>query len=298
MRHAVSLLVALTCLLAAPAAASARDLYGLGDQNPSTYTSKRVHALHLKTARFVVNWDWYRDPAKVAVTDQWVAAVQAAGLRPLISLSRNWRRSGLHRLPTIAQYLQSFEVLRWRYPRVLDFGVWNEANHKSQPLYRKPRMAARYYNAMRSACRRCHIIAADVLDDPEMPRWIATFKRYAHHPRLWGLHNYRDANRLTGTTRTFLAHVKGTVWLTETGGIRRTDRRAHGSKRAKYRRSLVKQAAAVRRVFTLARASRRITRVYFYQWQQVPGASWDSAFLNADGTVRPALKALRSELGS
>jgi hypothetical protein len=298
MRLVAGLLVALLCALAAPTAAGARDLYGLGDQDPATYASKRVHALHLQTARYVVNWNWFRDPAKVALTDRWVAAAQAAGLRPLISLSRDWRPRGLHHPPTVAQYLQSFELLHWRYPAIRDFGVWNEANHKTQPLHRKPRLAARYYNAMRSACRRCEIVAADVLDDPAMPGWIATFKRYAHHPRLWGLHNYRDVNRLTGSTRGFLRQVKGTVWLTEIGGIRRTDhRRADGSKRARYRRSLVKQAAAVRRVFTIARASRRITRVYFYQWQQITGASWDSAFLNADGTVRPALKALRSELG-
>ena len=297
MRRVVAILLALTCLPAVPSVASARDMVGLGDQIPQTFELKRVRALHLQTARFVLNWDWYRDPAKVALADQWVQTVQAEGLRPLISFSRNWRKSGLRRLPTIAEYLQSFSMLRWRYPEVRDFGVWNEANHKTQPLAHNPRMAARYYNAMRSACRRCNIVAADVLDDPAMPAWIATFKRYAHHPRLWGLHNYRDANRLTGSTAGFLRLVKGTVWLTETGGIRRSDHRAHGSKMQKYRRSLAKQATAVRRVFAIARAARRVTRVYFYQWRRDPRSPWDSAFINADGSARPSLRVLRSELG-
>jgi hypothetical protein len=297
MRRAVSLLLALACLLAVPASASARFAVGLGDQNATTYGLERVDALHLKLARYVVNWDWYRDPARVALTDQWMASVRAAGLRPLISFNRNWAPSGLHKLPSISQYRQSFALLRWRYPEVRDFGVWNEANHKTQPLQHDPRMAARYYNAMRSACPRCTIVAADVLDDPQMPAWIQTFKRYAHRPRLWGLHNYRDANRLTGSTGGFMRLVTGKVWLTETGGIRRTDHRAHGSKRVKYQRSLVKQAAAVRRVFTVARSYRRIRRVYFYQWQRDPRSPWDSAFLNADGSARPALRALRSELG-
>jgi hypothetical protein len=297
MRRAVPLLLALACLLAVPASASARFAVGLGDQHAATYGLDRVQALHLKAARYVVNWDWYRDPVRVALTDQWMASVRAAGLRPLISFNRNWAPSGLHRLPSIPQYLRSFALLRSRYPDVREFGVWNEANHKTQPLQRKPRMAARYYNAMRSACPRCTIVAADVLDDPRMPAWIRTFRRYAHHPRLWGLHNYRDANRLTGSTRGFMRLVKGTVWLTETGGIRRTDHRAHGSKRVAYQRSLAKQAAAVRRVFAIARGYGRIRRVYFYQWQRDPGSPWDSAFVNADGSVRPALRALRSELG-
>jgi hypothetical protein len=130
-----------------------------------------------------------------------------------------------------------------------------------------------------------------------MPAWIRTFKRYAHHPRLWGLHNYRDVNRGTGATAGFLHLVKGTVWLTETGGIRRLDKRAHGSRVTRYQASLVRQAAAVRRVFAIARSSHRIKRVYFYQWRRDPRSPWDSAFLNADGSVRPALHALRSELG-
>jgi len=297
MRRAVPLLLALICLLAVPASASARFTVGLGDQNPATYDLKRVDALHLKTARYVVNWDWYRDPARVAITDQWMANVRAAGLRPLISFNRNWVPSGLRKLPTIPQYRQSFALLRYRYPDVRDFGAWNEANHKTQPLAHNPRMAARYYNAMRSACRRCNIVAADVLDDPEMPTWIRTFKRYAHHPRLWGLHNYRDANRATGATAGFMRLVKGTVWLTETGGIRRTDHRAHGSRVSKYRASLVKQAAAVRRVFDIARSFHRIRRVYFYQWRRDGTSPWDSAFTNLDGSPRPALRALRSELG-
>jgi hypothetical protein len=297
MRRAVPLLLALVCLLAVPATASARFTVGLGDQNPNTFDLKRVDALGLKTARYVVNWDWYRDPNRIAITDRWMANVRAAGLRPLISFNRNWVPSGLHRLPSVPQLLQSFALLRWRYPDVRDFGVWNEANHKTQPLAHNPRMAARYYNAMRSACRRCSIVAADVLDDPEMPAWIRTFKRYAHHPRLWGLHNYRDANRGTGSTAGFMRLVKGPVWLTETGGIRRTDHRAHGSRTSKYRASLVRQAAAVRRVFTIARSYHRIKRVYFYQWQRVAKTPWDSAFVNADGSARPALRALRGELG-
>jgi hypothetical protein len=297
MRRAVPLLLALICLLAVPAGASARFTVGLGDQNPATYDLGRVDALHLKTARYVVNWDWYRDPARVAITDQWMASVRAAGLRPLIAFNRNWLPSGLHRLPTIPQYLQSFALLRYRYPDVRDFGAWNEANHKTQPLAHNPRMAARYYNAMHSACPRCNVVAADVLDDPAMPAWIRTFKRYAHHPRLWGLHNYRDANRLqTVNTRRLLRATHAYIWLTETGGI---VNRANKST-VTFEESPEHAAEATRWVFDrIVPLSSRITRVYLYQWNALTTHdTWDSALIGPDNHARPALAVLKRVLRS
>jgi hypothetical protein len=296
MRRTLPLLLTLLCLLAVPAAASARPIVGLGDQHAATFYDPGVRSLHLKTARLALAWDWYRDPATIADTDAWMASVRAAGLNPLISFNRNWRPSGRHVLPPVGTLVTSFRALRARYPDVRDFGVWNEPNHKSQPLAHNPRMAARYYNALRAACRSCNIVAADVLDDAAMPRWIATFRRYAHHPTLWGLHNYRDANRDTGSTARFLRLVRGRVWLTETGGIRRSVHVRGRAHKAAYRAALLHQAAGVRRVFAIARSSRRIERIYFYQWRQERGAAWDSAFLEADGRRRPAFFALRAGL--
>ena len=48
--------------------------------------------LGLKTARLALAWDWYKNPAVIAGTDQWVAAVRKAKMRPLITFNRNWRR--------------------------------------------------------------------------------------------------------------------------------------------------------------------------------------------------------------
>jgi hypothetical protein len=296
MRRALPFLLSLLCLLAVPQAAPARAIVGLGDQHATTFSDPSLRALHLRTARLALAWDWYRDPAVVASTDAWVASARAAGLRPLISFNRNWRPSGRRHLPPVRALVTSFRVLRARFPDVRDFGAWNEANHKTQPLAHDPRMAARYYNALRAACPRCSIVAADVLDDSAMPRWIATFRRYAHHPRLWGLHNYRDANGATGSTQRFLRLVPGTVWLTETGGIRRPVHRRGHSYATAYRAALRRQAAGVRRVFAIARSSQRIARIYFYQWRHDPSSPWDSAFLEADGHKRPSFFALRSGL--
>jgi hypothetical protein len=288
----VALLVLVPCL-AVPSAASAKVIVGLGDQNAWTFADPAFKALKLKSTRLTLAWDWHKDPAVVAQTDLWVAAARSARVRPLIAFNRNWRSNGHRVLPSLRAYRTSFRKFRARYPHVRDFSAWNEANHSTQPTARRPRRAAQYYNALRRACGRCTVVAADVLDSADMGRWIAKFEKYARKPRLWGLHNYKDANDANGSTRTLLRLVRGTVWLTETGGIRRL-RPSSPSARGGRKHSLRHQAKAVRRVMRIARSSRRIRRVYFYEWQANPVNRWDSAFRNADGTARPAYFALRA----
>ena len=146
----LSLLVLLA--LAAPAAARA-PVVGIGDQHPHMFSDPDFLRLGVTHSRLLLSWDWYRDPATVAQTDQWIAAARAAGVRPLIAFNRNWHASGQRKLPSLTLYKKSFRLFRARYPHVRDFSAWNEANHSLQPTARKPRAAARYFNAMRRGCR-------------------------------------------------------------------------------------------------------------------------------------------------
>jgi hypothetical protein len=284
-------------LLAAAAPAAARPLVvGIGDQNTRMFSDPAFRALDVKHSRLLVAWDWYRDPDATAQIDQWMAAAREAGVRPLIAFNRNWRRGGDRVLPSIRAYRKSFRAFRRRYPDVRDFSAWNEANHPSQPTYDRPRAAARYYNEMLRACPTCTIVAADVLDSRTMLPWIEKFERYARRPRIWGLHNYKDANDGgSRNTRALLGAVRGQVWLTETGGILRLKPHPGSTGRGR-RHTRAHQATAVRRVIRLARANRRITRVYFYEWRANPKNRWDSAFVDADGKLRPAYRTLKQTL--
>jgi hypothetical protein len=223
-----------------------------------------------------------------------MAAAQANGVRPLVAFNRNWRANGHRKLPSVSLYRKSFRLVRERYPWVTDYSAWNEANHTTQPTAKKPAMAARYYNAMRKDCRSCTIVAADVLDSRDMVAWINKFKKHAKSPRIWGLHNYKDANDAAGTTRTLLKAVKGQVWLTETGGILRL-KPSNGS-RGGRKHTKAQQAKAVKRVYTIAKSNRRITRVYFYEWARKKGNRWDSAFVESNGALRPSYRALKRGL--
>jgi hypothetical protein len=284
----------LLCLAVAAPASAKPPIVGIGDQNPAMFSSSAFTKLGVKHSRLALAWDWYREPHTIAQTDVWMQAAQQAGVQPLIAFNRNWRSNGHRKLPSLSLYRKSFRLFRERYPWVTDFSAWNEANHTSQPTAKKPGMAARYYNAMRKDCPTCTIVAADVLDSRDMLVWVKKFKRYAPTARIWGLHNYKDANDATGTTRTLLKAVKGQIWLTETGGILRL-KPADGS-RGGRKHTKSEQARAVTRVYRIAKSSRRITRVYFYEWAKKRGNRWDSAFVESNGKLRPSYHALKRGL--
>ena len=290
MIRLLSLSLLLSLAIAAPAAAKA-PIVGVGDQSPAMFSDPNFQKLGVKHSRITLSWNWYRTPWLVGELDAWMAGARANGVRPLVAFNRSWASNGHRKAPSLRAYRKSFRLVRERYPWVTDFSAWNEANHTTQPTSRKPRMAARYYNAMRADCRTCTIVAADVLDSPDMVSWIKTFKRYAKSPRIWGIHNYKDANDGTGTTKALLRAVRGQVWLTETGGILRL--KPSSGARGGRKHTKAEQARAIKRVYKIAKSSRRITRVYFYEWAKKKGNRWDSAFVESNGALRPAYHALK-----
>jgi hypothetical protein len=193
------------------------------------------------------------------------------------------------RLPSVATYKRAFLAFRKRYPEVSDWSVWNEENHHSEPTYNDPRRAAEFYNVVRAHCHGCKIVAADVLDQSGFTTWLAQFRRYAIHPRLWGVHNYHDTNGHTDIgTKAFLGAVPGEVWFTETGGIVHFN---HGRFRPKH------AASAVRYMFKLARLSSRITRVYIYQWTGARITDrFDAGITSPHGRPRPAYHVIKRYL--
>jgi hypothetical protein len=253
--------------------------------------------LHVRKVRRVVPWDSMNVDFERAEIDPWMAAAKAAGERVLVSFGHS-RLEGKRRVaPTPAQFVAGFRKFRARYPEVTEFAVWNEPNICGEPLCHKPQLAARYYDALTKACPKCTILAAEVLDNAGMASWVKTFlKSVKRVPKVWGLHNYLDANRLrTSGTARLLQLVKGQIWFTETGGI---VHRSTTVKEGGFTESVAHAAVALRWIFDrLVSLSPRITRVYLYHWN--PGGtddSWDSALLNLDGTPRAGYKVVRNRV--
>ncbi len=284
----LAVLILTTGLLAA-APAQASFTLGIGDQTTRMIDDPRFQALGVRHTRIVIPYNVMTDRETYDRYGYVLDATQAKGLEVLVAF--NHRADSHTFLPSVAAYTRNFKKFRQRFPWIKQYSPWNEANHSSQPTARRPKAAAAYYNAVRANCRGCRIVAADVLDQRGFESWIKTFRRYAKAPKLWGLHNYADVNRLTDTTipRMRRATGGGSIWLTETGGIvRLAEWWPYDERRA---------ARATKHVLRLAER-RRIPRVYLYRWSGEPlGSRWDSGLIAFDGRPRPALNVVEAQLG-
>lgn len=271
---------------------------GIADQKAEVFADERLHDLGFGYARRSVAWDALRHRDQREELDAWVAGAEAMGAEPLITFARSRRTTGRRYIPPTAdQVLREFLRMRKRYPRVKTWAAWNEANMCGVGTCSEPELVARYYNAMRRNCPGCKIVAADLLDQPNMVSWARAFRRAARfEPKYWGLHDYVDANRFQ-TTRTtaLLKAVRGEVWLTEIGGL--VARRNNSTVRLPQGKAHA--ARATRFIFDrLARLDRRVARIYIYHWRSSTRRdSWDSALVGSDGKARPALWIVKRILG-
>ena len=153
---------------------------------------------------------------------------------------------------------------RARYPWVRELGTWNEANlASSQPTGHHPRRTAAYYRALKRQCRRCTVVAVDMLltGNWRTWRWLRAFRERAGRGRLiYGLHNYPEVTRLRSqVTREFMRRFPhARAWITETGGIVRHNAWEYNEDRA---------ARVIRHVFKLTNRLHRIERLYLYNWR-------------------------------
>jgi len=280
-----------------PVTGQLKTKIGIADQKASAFDDPQLQKLGLRYARRSVAWDALRFPDQRDDLDAWMAGVRSIGAEPLITFARSRDRPGRKaRVPGPTEYLLLFHRFRKRYPDVRTFSAWNEANSCGSGTCNRPDLVARYFNALRRGCAGCKVVAADLLDQPNMVSWVRRFRRAARiEPRYWGLHDYLDANRLqtTRTTR-LLRAVRGEVWLTEVGGI--VARRNNSP--IPIPQGKVHAAQAMRFIFDrLARLSPRVARIYLYHWRSsTPHDSWDSAFIGSDGVARPALAVLQRVL--
>jgi hypothetical protein len=291
------------CGLAANAPRSdAAVVVGIGDQATNAFTDPLFQDLGIRYTRNFTAWNTALDEDQAVGMDAWIQAAETAGLSPLISFSQTLRSKCPRRpcqLPTTRQYTRAFRAFRKRWPTIRTFSPWNEANHRSQPTFKNPKRAAQYYNIVRKYCRGCTIVAADVIDEKNMVKWLTEFKRYAIKPRLWGLHNYRDTNprrgQRLGGTKTLLQTVRGKVWITETGGLVKF---VLPDGRTLFPRSEQRAATALRRTFALAKRYRaRVKRLYLYNWNGAGRRDrFDAGLVDSNGRARPGYRVVKRAL--
>jgi hypothetical protein len=297
-------LALLLALLVVPTA-EAKYRVGVGDQSAAMFDSARWQSLKLKRTRYLVPWDWAKHPDQVAETTDYMNRARAAKQQVLVTFTarrgcwngKRYSRSKACRAPSAKAYKSSFGRFDNAFPWVKTYSAWNEVNHASQPTFKKPRLAVRYYEVLRKLARKrkFKVMAADILDTSNMAPYVRSFLRRAKgSPRLWGLHNYQDVNRKTSAdTRLMLALVPGQVWLTETGGIVKFESFRYSPSRAAKRTKWMFQLA--NRYDSRKRGLRsKITQLLVYRWfGESRSARFDAGLVNPSGSPRKAYAVFR-----
>jgi parallel beta-helix repeat protein len=274
---------------------------GVGEQGRSVFFDPWFERLGLAHVRIVVPWNLADSPVEADFVDGWLADARRAGVEPFVHFGKATEARCPAKpcsLPSVAEYTAAFEAFRRRWPFVRTVGVWNEANHPGEPTAENPARVAEYYRAVRDRCLDCQVVAATVLDNPDMVSWVSAFQLAAGEVDIWDLHNYSDVNARPGrplndATKRFLSITRGDVWLTETGGIVEFAPPAFTFDEARA-------AEAIQRSFELAATHRsRIRRMYVYHWRApTPGSRWDSGIVGSDGSPRAGYWTLAEALTS
>jgi hypothetical protein len=277
---AVSAVLALGALAQAGAAASgvprahaaSSYLTGIGNENPKMFANPLYQQLHTKIVRYVVPYDAVAHPYSLDQAIAFIDAAEAAGEQILVAFYHSEYTPT--RLPNVTSYQRDVQKFVKLFPHVRQYESWDESNRGNVAhAFSSPSgiAAAKYYQALIRVCKGCTVIGLDVLDEAQIVktlRYISEFKREISRletvmPKIWGLHNYSDVNRLEGwRTRDLAKALGGQVWLTETGGLVKFEPsfpNRHGA-------GLTRAAKVLKFMFALAGSVPQIKRLYVYDW--------------------------------
>jgi hypothetical protein len=312
MRRFLLPLVLLGLLAGAAPASAASYKIGISDQEPTVFSNPLFPALKMKMARYVTPWDTM-NAGRVADKNElllWLQEATRHGQRVLVAFQASQTPGQQKKAPTVGQYTRAIKKFKAEFPFVKDIQPWNEANRCQstnefgfvigEPICKKPKLAAQYYMAARKVFKPSQgykVTGLDILDGANIDckaiycplKYIKAFRKYAKPaPKFWGVHNYSDSNRFsTKRTKALLrATKKGDVWLTETGGIVSLGKSfPYNPKRA---------AKALGCMFTIAKVSKRITRMYVYHFHGLKkGKIFDAGLINQNGTKRPGYNVVK-----
>ena len=265
------------------------------------FDSARWQSLKLKRTRYIVPWNWNKDAALTAEVTAYMNRARAARQQVLVAFTaRNgcwngsrYSRSRACRAPSAKAYRSSFRAFDNAFPWVKTYSAWNEVNHASQPTYKKPGLAVRYYEVLRKDARerKFKVMAADILDTSNMARYLRSFLRKAKgSPRLWGLHNYQDVNYRTSSRHAADALDGPRPGLAdrdrrhrEVPGASATARRGPAN-RTKWMFKLANRYDSRQRGLRS-----KITQLFVYCWfGEARGARFDAGLVNPNGSPRKA----------
>jgi hypothetical protein len=273
--------------------AAASYLTGVGDEQDKLFGSPLWEQLHTKVARYIAPYDAVAHPYSLDKAKLWIREAEAHHQQVLVAFYHS-EYSPL-KLPSVALYQKDVQRFVKLFPHVRQYQSWDEANRGYIPhTLASPSAvaAAEYYQALIRVCKGCTVLGLDVLDAQNIGPTLEYISEFKHEigrlrtvmPKIWGLHNYSDINRLESwRTRELSRALGGQVWLTETGGIVQfgpgfPNRRGSGLTRA---------AKVLKYMFAVASSQRQIKRLYIYDWTGGTASTrFDAGLMNAHDQPR------------
>lgn len=278
----------------ARAHAAASYLTGIGDEQGEMFGNPLWQQLHTKIVRYIAPYDAVAHSYSLDRAKLWIHEAEAHHQQVLVAFYHS-EYTPL-RMPSVAQYKHDVQKFVKLFPHVRQYQSWDEANRGYIPgALASPSAvaAAQYYQALIRVCHGCTAIGLDVLDQANISstlEYISEFKREIGRlrtimPKIWGLHDYSDINRLESwRTRELTRALGGQVWLTETGGIVQFA----GSFPNKHGSGLTRAARVLKYMFAVAGSSPQIKRLYIYDWTGGNASTrFDAGLTNAHDKPRP-----------
>ncbi len=273
---------------APPARAASSYLTGIGDEQARMFGNPLYQQLRTKIVRYVVPYDAVAHSYSLDQAIVFIRDAEAAHEQVLVAFYHS--EYSPTKLPSVAAYQRDVQKFVKLFPHVKQYESWDESNRGNVlHQFSSPSAvaAARYYQALIRVCNGCTVIGLDVLDaqyiGPTLS-YIAEFKREIYRlrtvmPKIWGLHNYSDVNRLEGwRTSELVRALGGQVWLTETGGIVQFG----GAFPNKHGSGLTRAAKVLKFMFAVAASHAQIKRMYIYDWNGGTGSTrFDAGLTNA-----------------
>jgi hypothetical protein len=303
---------------------------GISDSDASSFTHPAWDSLDVRRARAVAPYDVAQRPLddrRRRLLDDWLAAADAAGVEPYVTLARSnldRRADGVYRAPTAAQFEAGFRAFRATYPQVRLIGAWNEPNfdvsaggavlpsgralaNPDCPIedldHCGPLLAAFYWRIAHKVCPdpTCLIVAGEFDSTPNDRRYWTAYRRAlrAHRPRVWSIHPHVDANRFQAAghrciagdrrcvTRSFMAWLGGQDASWDGSHVWLTEVGAYRRNADGDVFSDASQRAATAFILRLPTISPRITRIYYYNLQNACGGA-ASCPVQDRGLIAPA----------
>jgi hypothetical protein len=288
----------LTGLLAAPSAvgrakpprahAASSYMTGLGNEDAHMFRNDLWTRLNTRIVRYIAPYDAVKHRASLNRAITFIQGAEATHQKVLVAFYHSEYTPT--KLPSVAEYQRDVKKFVKVFPNVKQYQSWNEANRGNVPYaYSSPSAAgaARYYQALLRVCTRCAVIGLDVLDAAKIGPTLSYIAEFKHEvgrlrtvmPKIWGLHNYSDINRLESwRTRELVHALGGQVWLTETGGIVKFG----GAYPNRNGSGLTRAAKVLKYMFNVAASQSQIKRLYIYNWTGGNNSSrFDAGLTNA-----------------